>query len=75
MCDPHTVCIARSSPWAGDNGALQGDARARADAVLQVLQGCMLGVFIGDALGAGVEGWPAEEIEKFAHGRRLVVLV
>jgi poly(ADP-ribose) glycohydrolase ARH3 len=42
----------------GDNGALLRRAR-----------GCMLGVFIGDALGAGVEGWPAEEIEKFAQER------
>ena len=32
-------------------------------------RGCILGVFIGDALGAGVEGWPADEIEKFASER------
>ena len=32
-------------------------------------RGCMLGVFIGDALGAGVEGWPADEIEQFATER------
>jgi ADP-ribosylglycohydrolase len=29
----------------------------------------MLGIFIGDALGAGVEGWPADEIENFAQER------
>ena len=45
------------------DGSLDGEAlRCRA-------RGCMLGVFIGDALGAGVEGWPADEIEQFATER------
>merc|ERR1719482_820220 len=32
-------------------------------------RGCMLGLMVGDALGAGVEGWPAEEIEALAQER------
>lgn len=32
-------------------------------------RGCMLGLMIGDALGAGVEGWPSEDIEKLSHER------
>jgi len=32
-------------------------------------RGCFLGVLIGDALGAGVEGWPADKIERLALDR------
>ena len=32
-------------------------------------RGCMLGLMVGDALGAGVEGWPADEIERLAQDR------
>lgn len=30
-------------------------------------RGCMLGLMIGDALGAAVEGWPQEEIRRLAQ--------
>lgn len=30
-------------------------------------QGAMLGLLIGDALGAAVEGWPASEIRRFSE--------
>ena len=32
-------------------------------------RGCMVGVFIGDALAAVFEGWPADEIEQLAAER------
>ena len=32
-------------------------------------RGCVLGLMVGDALGAGVEGWPADEIEKLCQER------
>ncbi|KAK3245230.1 hypothetical protein CYMTET_45191 [Cymbomonas tetramitiformis] len=30
-------------------------------------KGCALGLMLGDSLGAGCEGWPAEEIQRFAQ--------
>lgn len=32
-------------------------------------RGCLLGLMVGDALGAGVEGWPSSEIKAFAQAR------
>ena len=32
-------------------------------------RGCVLGLMVGDALGAGVEGWRADEIEKLCQER------
>ena len=45
------------------------DAEFPAYSIVSRARGCMLGLMCGDALGAGVEGWPPDEIEKLAKGR------
>lgn len=42
---------------------------AAGDAIVARARGCMLGLMVGDALGAAVEGFPREEIRDIAQDR------
>lgn len=64
-----------SSPVIMKGAVLMESNTDAGDAMVGRARGCMLGLMIGDALGAAVEGWPQQEIRELARktwGKELI---